>query len=312
MIQEGGPMGFTIIEVMVFLAISALLFVGAMTAIGGRQNQVQFQQGVRDAQSKLEDVINQVVSGFYPNPGTLPCRILAPSNVNSGPDFSGPGVTQGANGDCIFLGKVMQFTDNTGSGSGTLGAVNYNLLSVAGRRVNKQGQDVTSLKEALPTAIAGLSGGPDVTEKNVLQFGVKVTRIMVPTSAPSGGVYAVSANDNHYYDSIAFFSSLAKLDANTGTLASGAQHVSFGVVQPEVANLNRTQSDAANAINKITDESGDPGGRNTITMNPPNGIIICLADQTNKQKAMLTIGGGTSQTSVNLSQDNAYSENVCP
>ena len=37
MIQEGGPAGYTIIEVMVFLAITALLFIGAMTAVGGRQ-----------------------------------------------------------------------------------------------------------------------------------------------------------------------------------------------------------------------------------------------------------------------------------
>ncbi len=311
MIQEGGPAGYTIIEVMVFLAITAVLFLAAITAIGGHQAQVQFSQGTRDTQSKIEEVINQVASDSYPNTQDFSCTVASPSSPLSPPLINPGGDVQGTSNKCIFLGKVLQFTTS----GGAAGAVDYRLLSVAGRRTNSTGQEVTSLQEALPTPIDSFGQiGPNVTEKNILQFGIKVTRIIAPALPSSNGVYPALANNNKYYDTIAFFSSLAKFDANTGSLASGAQHVSFGVVPPQIVGaigVNTENTAMSNIIN-LTDQIPTPVGKNLIKMNPPYGIVICLADQQNKEKAMLTIGGNASQTSVALSGDATYSTVICP
>lgn len=297
MIQGGEASGYTIVETMIFLAVTAMLFTSALTLISGRQATVQFAQATRDAQSKFQDIINQVSSGFYPTTGSFTCSA---NPLGTAPTFD---VTtpskQGTSNTCVFLGKVTQL------GVGSDGD-HYNVISVASRRVDSIGLEVNSLDKAKPTAIsppsaaAAASGSvPDVTEKTSFQYGLRVTRVTVPD--PATGAYAGAASD---YGSIAFFGSFPGAAASDpSSLTSGAQHVNFAPVSGSV--LGEDLVDAVTHVNAINDSNT----KMTPDASLKSGIVICLSDQGGGRKAWLTIGGTVSNTSVKLDIGKSA---VCP
>ncbi len=273
-----GGSGYTIIETMIFLAVTLVLFGSAVRVMSGKQESVQFTQSVRESQSKLTDIINQVSTGYYLNDGSFTCNVSG----NSAPTFdtSTPSA-QGTSTSCVFLGKAVKF--NTGSI-----ADDYSVFSIAARRVTPTNKEVGSLVEALPTPIAPLSlgdGRPDMTEDFNFEFGLSVTRIVVASDpGPARPTYG----------SIVFMSTLPAFQASTGTLASGSQRVSYAAVKN--SSLADSRYTAATLLSNMNDTN--------ITQNPASGITICLADDANvsnaRQKAMLTIGEGASQTAVRL------------
>lgn len=279
MIRGGTPGGYTIVETMIFLAVTSLFFVAAMTAIGGKQASVQFTQGTRDAQSNIQDIINQVATGYYPSGGSFTCNVgpLA----SDAPTFTSVASEQGSSDKCVILGKVLQL------GTNDPGKDAYNVINVAARRVNVTGKEVSSLTEALPTAI------PGITEGFKFQYGIAVTRVVVPGNAAN-------------YGSIAFLSTLPKFQGGTGTLASGTQRVSYGAIMN--SNLNDDVATASARVSSITDA--------TITMNPTGGIIICLADDATasnaSRKAYITVGAGASQTVTTLTYITPGDVTECP
>lgn len=297
MFRGGATEGYTIVESMIFLAVTGVLFVSAMLTVSGKQANVQFTQGVRDAQSKIQDIINQVATGYYPNNGSFTCSVPTPTDPSSAPTFTAVSKVQGSSDDCVFLGKVLQFT--TG-GAAEDGATNYNVFSVASRRKNNKTppQEVSSLKEAVPTAVAPTaahSGYPDITENFETQYGIKVTDIKVRGISGTFGA-------------VAFFGSLPSVQGTN--LASGAQRVVFGLVP--LSSLSDSKQAAAEKINSITDENPpvDPS-KQTITLNPDAGIVFCLSDQGGSRKAMITVGQGQSQTTAKL-DIGGYDTTICP
>ena len=59
------PLGYTIIEVMIVLAVSGLMFIIAATFINGKQQRATFTAGVNEMASELQNVIEQVNDGSY-------------------------------------------------------------------------------------------------------------------------------------------------------------------------------------------------------------------------------------------------------
>ncbi len=305
MIPRGADGGYTILETMIFLAVTAMLFIAAMTTIGGKQATVQFTQGIRDTQSKIQDVINNVSTGYFPTDSNFKCIVgdaIPANNIpNVAPSFTLGASIQGSSEKCVSLGKVLEFAN---SATASEGATNYNIISVAGRRINNSGQEVLSLDEAKPTAVS-FAGGPDVTESSVLQFGVKVTRITVPIGTPGSLI-----DSGTRYGAVALFSSLPRLAGASGALASGAQRVSFAVIP--ASTLGETKALAVPKINNVTDITPVfPDLRQQIKFNPQNGIIICLADQSGTRKAMITLGDSGGQANAKL-DIGTYNTVVCP
>jgi len=102
--------GFTIVEILIFLAVSSLLLVGAFSLITGQQARTEFSQSIRDIQTQIDDVINTVASGYYATTADFECHW----------DIAGPQITalskeRGTNQGCIFVGRAMQFVVDSGS-----------------------------------------------------------------------------------------------------------------------------------------------------------------------------------------------------
>jgi hypothetical protein len=113
-----GSGGYTIIEVMIVLAVTAALFISTALLLTGKQGKTQFEQGVNDFSMQLESVMSDVGASYYTNGFT--CTATAPGK----PVLSAPPKDAGSNEGCVFLGKVLYRTNNT----------SLSLIDVVGRR----------------------------------------------------------------------------------------------------------------------------------------------------------------------------------
>lgn len=284
MIKNARYSGYTVVEVMMFLAISGVLFMIAGTYINGQQQAAQFSQGLRDFESKIQDTVNGVATGNYPDAGTFVCTV----NESSGNlDFAAGGAKQGTNKECVFIGKVIQLAPQETGPDG------LNIFTVAGRRLDSYGDEIQRLDESIPTPVAiaasiANTSGIDLTGRENLKWGLKATRI-------------ISAGSRQDVAAIGFISDFGRYSSfGTSNLVSGAQSVS--PVLPLGA-LNKSLDDMVSTIRSLK-ETDRTRGR--------EGLIVCFRSANDDRKGAVTINaqGGTS---VIIDQtDQIVGEDVCP
>ena len=173
--------GFTIVEVLIVLAVSAVIFFFAIQAVGGQQAHVEFTAAVNNVNSKFQQWINDVSNGFTASSATsLPANLVCDTNnpkVPGHPELinAGSGNERGANPQCIFLGKAIQV--NTVNAAGGQNSQLIYAYSILGRRVDQaSGELVDNLTDAFPTpAMFSLAGGQgDLTETYTIPNGARV------------------------------------------------------------------------------------------------------------------------------------------
>ena len=282
MSQRGG---YTIIEVLIFIGVSAAIFFSAMRAIGGRQEQVQFAQAVREFDAKLQDIFNDVTTGFYPTNNTITCSI---DNVQNRPRILvDTDAELGTNSDCIYVGKALQFAPDGEQNK-------INIFTMAGLRYENKAEFITasSIATTRPTAVARVTADPsfhDATEQYELLYGLRVTRVARP---------AVSVKD---YGVVGVFT---QFGANG---ISDAQSVQVGGIVGSAFGSNKNQ--AVNIINRITDDSTKQGDDGFIEKNTNEGIVVCLENANGSRKASVVFGArGTSTTTLLI---DAYNKDIC-
>lgn len=136
--------GFTIIEVLIVLTVSSVLFMTAMLLIGGQQRKTEFNVGSRNIQSDLSLIINEVATGYYDRSGDLKCTVDNSPNVTFATDTN---EEQGASSGCIYLGSAVTF-----GGDDT---TTYRVVPLAGAR-QTLGEDVKTYEEAKVAPITQL------------------------------------------------------------------------------------------------------------------------------------------------------------
>ncbi len=149
--------GYTMVEVLLFLAISTALFASVASIISGQQTRTEFTRSVRDVETAIQDAINDVDAGYFPESATNP------------PGCSGAS-GQGTRANCIFAGKAIQFGANSNPN-------NYNIYTIAGDRVTPgiNGKEVKDIGEAMPRIITTAA----YTEEKSLYPNLRFTRIIV-------------------------------------------------------------------------------------------------------------------------------------
>lgn len=102
--------GFTIIETMLYLAVSTALMVSTILIISNQQKGTEFHQAVKDLENQFQDQFNDVSTGYFQRKDSTSCS-LGSGTVNI--QDTGGGV--GTNGDCIQLARVFWFGDSAGN-----------------------------------------------------------------------------------------------------------------------------------------------------------------------------------------------------
>jgi len=260
--KQGKPEGFTIIETLVVLAVSGALFVSVFVTMSGRQHKTEFLQATNDIQSSIQQVINEVATGYYPNNGDFSCSSVA-GNVSISNSTS---AAQGTNKDCVFMGKAMQFT------AGSSETQQYSTFSIAGLRTAK------TLLAADPTVIRYGSADP-VTVTKTFNNGLTVKSMKYNNGGSDVPIGAV-----------AFISGLGATDGS-GNYVSGGQTLDLvpitGLLTFDVP-INTME----NGIDSQLMSMG-------TLVNPANGVKICFQGGAN-QTALVTIGSNGHNLLVKL------------
>lgn len=181
--------GYTIVETLIFLAVSSALLVAAMVTIGGRQNSTRFSQSIRQVQSEIDVIMNDVATGYYQRNNEIDCD----AGVSGKPVTAGTGTNQiGTNAGCIFLGRIMHFSpDNIGNNN------TYKTYSVVGRqfKAGPLSDIVTSYGEAAPIRLPGNTDSVNLSE------GLTIKSMKINGTDKTGAVGFFAGLDQYSFDS---------------------------------------------------------------------------------------------------------------
>ncbi len=215
--------GYTIVETMIFLAVSGGLLAGALVLVGGQQARTEFYQSVREVNAQIQDILNDVATGYYSRPSDLTC------SFNGSPVAGGS--AQGTNQECIFIGRAMGFGTNTDKAQVTI-------FNVAGNRLTGAAPTspiVTNLTEANPRTILS-------PETSIMPSGLTVGDMY----------YRDNAGIETDVGAFGFFSTLSQ--TYSGNLAGG-QNTQLIVYTVGTNWGTQGVGDIRNAINSTTNTS---------------------------------------------------------
>ena len=268
--MKGGkrPLGYTIVEVMIVLAVSGIMFLIAAVFISGKQERTTFTAWTNEFSSQLQTIISQVAEGQYSDV-SFSCSDTG-SGLSIGPAAigvaaNGSNGSQGTNSSCVFLGKFLTFTLNSSP-------TTYKVYAMAGSRSGTGAGSTINTAYATPVVATG--GTPDLTAQNIVPQSLKITDITVTT--PAGATHAVQQG-------FGFIQCLG--DAPGG--CSGSQEISM-VYAPSLT--------ATSSLPNALVQSGL-----TSPLAYASSAQICISDST--RTALITLGdsnGGSSQLSANI------------
>ncbi len=263
--KRGQPQGYTILEVMIFLAVTTALFVMVAITFQGRQARTEFSAGVREMESRIQDMVNDVTTGYTASDENFSCSVAA----NDGELIFSQGQSSelGTNGDCIFLGRVMHF-GVTGNKK------QYKVYSVAGAR-QYQGKSATNIIQLRPKVIPN-------TE----------TDYQYPVGVEYGGMKLVIKNNTPDRPAMGVF-------AYGGAGVSNFQMAVLPL--PDSANISHASSaDVISSVAALKDaDLSNPLVKNekewlellTVVAAGTDSFRLCLLSDGSDQHAVITIGG---------------------
>lgn len=258
--------GYTIIEVIVVLTVSALLFAASVTGYVLQNRRTAFANSVNDFAQNIQDVLNDVENGFYPSDNSFTCSApAAGGNPSIDPNTS---AQQGTNSECIFVGKAIQFAP-----AGTNSAA-MDIYTVVGRRIKGGSTDPVSVINDART-----KGSDILVDRNTLSSAI--------------GVLSVKRHDNgNFLSGIAVLTNSLGSTIDTGLNARSSIAVVPNGGGPNGLNITRPQF-MAQLVDMTT---GDID-------NATHGIDICLQEGGGGRTAVISLGSGQSENIVNINMD---------
>lgn len=286
--------GYTIVETLIFLAVSGALFISAVTVISGRQGRTEFTSAARDFEAQIQDIANDVSTGYYANPALGSNFLKCSAPLNSALIIgSGNGDTQGANTGCIFIGKTLQL--------GVIGAHDeYRLMTLAGKQRTVSGADVSSFTESTVRAIASPPEAVDLTEsKRYPAFEFVCTMYSVNLN-PVATANPCSTPGFTQTDNITFMTTFVGINAATQNRDSDDTKVDLLVHQPPSVPVSSLSERPTVNVALEANRYGATLNPITPTINPAGGVYICLNSNNSQQYALLRLGGQGSRFGTNL------------
>ncbi len=275
---------FTIVEVMIVLAVTSALLIMSLRLITGQQGKTEFVQAINDIQSVINDTINHVSTGFYPKAGNFTCVASlagARTDGKTAPVVTSVASNQGTNKDCAFVGEAIHFTQTSA----------YTLYNVIGLRlVTGSNQAANAYSTAIPTAMA-----PGLTYNTGFPSNLSITSNMLYGLTVQNMTYVNSSNVSTTVGAVAFIGGLTSTQSQ---VTSGSQQVSLVAIKDDLRSSSEPQTvDYINNLNNVT-------GSNPEIVNPAGGVVICFKSGGSKQSGQLTIGSNGRQVTTSLSIKN--------
>lgn len=256
-VQRSGA-GYTIIEVLVVLVVTTLMFTAIVLVFNGRQNRVEFSQSVRNYEITLQNLIDEVSNGVYDSPFACTVNATGPS-VNNGI----PAAT-GSKDQCIFLGRMILPTRSLASLSFS---DQDTIVSIIGRRMNAATppEPVSNLTEAMISRDQFV----DVVKTRASQL--RVTRIVRQSDMTTN---------------VAAIGFLYRLEGGSGV--SSRLIELYGIPNTSVPITN-----VANTMNR----NPSPQDLDDLTP-LTDGVLICLTGFTGQRAQVRLGGSGSSTTTI--------------
>lgn len=259
------PHGFTIVETMIFLAISGILLVTAINLINGKQNTAEFGTGIRQVQNQLQGLVSNVSEGQYTSDNQFNCAINGSSLLISSPTVGQPANAQGTNLGCQYIGEAIQFAPNTNTSQ-------YAVYPVAGKQFTDSSYQ-TPVNQLSDTAAEAIDNGSTISNRQIitLPYGITVSKINNGLSPGMIGLFNVGAT------------------AADGRGTNDVTLVPFNDSFPDPNPLSTIQDQIAGA-NPVLSSN----------YNPSSGVQICFQSGSTNQYGVITIGGSGNPNNVNL------------
>lgn len=198
--------GFTIVEVLIALAVSAAILAGGITAFSGRQTETQFNQAIFDAQSKFQNYFNQVSNKLVPGYQDYKC-----DDTGGVPGNPRPRLTASASGDettnnaCIYLGQAIEFQK---------GGTTLYSYPVFGLKIIPGGtaEDFPETPAQANPTIAATVSGPVMIAPYVLGDNLNIKSVKIEGDAQERDLLTVysSLQDNNTSGNVITISAIAK------------------------------------------------------------------------------------------------------
>jgi len=264
--------GFTIVEVLIVLAITSVIFLGIVTAFRGQQGETQFSQAMEDIQSKIQSYINQVSSSSYPDSQNFSCTV-----TSLRPIVTQTASSPGTNDKCVFLGRAIQVIPDTDS---------LYIYTVVGDRDQWSGGTDTHM---LATSYAQANPEPAINSSS------PPTWYMVDAYNLQNGATVVSSKvqgSGTAYNLIGIYSSLQTPATNTTGSTS---------LLAKAYNLNGDDTTKSTTIKSCIEEAAPPCGG---IQSPLTQWLLCVQSGGSNQKALLTMNSQDSGVTTKLSYTN--------
>ena len=266
--------GFTIIEVMVFLAVSGMTFLIAANFINGKESQAEYYQGMNQALADIRTNINNVSNGNYPLPynSGLSCAV----NTN-GPSIQISTTGSSATAGCTLIGEGLAPEVGTNSSD-------YATFTLAGCQF-------------YDPALNGCSNSINNVPMTVQQEMPQVVTPLTKTDIWPGGVivtkmFSIINGNWSPIGLVGFFASLPSVNGNV--YQSGSQPVSMVVFQ---------QSSLGDSVDQYGQQIDDLGTGQTSYSMLINGYVVVCFQGTNGDIASITIGGNNGGQQITTSLD---------
>lgn len=252
--------GYTIIEVVIVLTVSALLFAASVVGYSLQNRRTQFTDSVNNFAQEIQDVLGDIQNGVYPSNNSFSCSANASGGVPI-INYSGS-AKQGSNTSCIFLGKAIQFGPN-----GTNNAA-IDVYTVVGRRLIAGTTDpVINIGDASPIGLNNM------VQRKSLDAGVQISSVK-------------SADGSHSYSGFAMVSTSSSSGISSGLNSRASLAVVTGAINNSSATfLNRVKlindtsiTNAAGGLNICVKEPGIGGRSALIELATNSSQIIVNTD----------------------------------
>lgn len=281
--------GFTLVESMIVLAVSGVLFISLASMVAGQQSKARFRASMTDITTQIQSQVNEVSTGFYPNGGDFRCQ-----SVSGNPVASNGVSALGENADCTFLGRAMMY------GIPGTDPEEYRIQTLIGLRRTLMGREPLTLREARTQVLArgntynNVTTWPERATSKSLQQGTRVAWM-----CNRGGFGASCSGGSR----IAGFAIVAAPNQQLSLNANNA--VESGTIVPSIIPIPKPTASANPGVSEregvdliIRSLGGPPFGTPIATDASDGPIRLCFVSGTSNQSGLVTIGMNNSTTSI--------------